>query len=221
MSLIDSTYFQNTNIIADVSEPSPYSSIDTRLEEEIKRGERDVLSYAFGWEMWLDFSRYIKNGEDPDVPLNYKNIIHGKTYEREGKTCIWLGLIQPETKESLLSDYVYCNYRKDNVTQTTQAAESKIESKVGGSMSATPKIVKAWNNFIEKLHGGFRSNPSGFTFEGNPYWLLPKGGIDYYGIYRRSGPVSLVQFLFDNKEDYPLLDQDFVRFGEFKNEFGI
>ncbi|WP_312394774.1 hypothetical protein [Chryseobacterium sp.] len=221
MPLIDSTYFKNTNILADVSEPSPYSTIDNRLSEEIIRGEKDVLSYAFGWEMWEDFKEFIVNGEAENTPENYKAIINGKDYEKEGKKCFWLGLIQPETKESLLADYVYCSYREDNVTQTTQTAESTISSKVGSTISATPKIVRTWNQFIEKLHGGFRSNPSGFTLEGNPYWLLPRGGVDYYGVNRKSGPVSLAQFLFDNKNDYPLLDQDYRRFGEFKNEFGI
>lgn len=221
MPLIDSTYFKNTNILADVSEPSPYTTIDHRLSEAILKGERDVLSYAFGWEMWEDFKQYILDGESSSTPVNYKSIINGKTYEKDGKKCFWLGLIQPETKESLLADYVYCTYREDNVTATTQTGETTISSKVGSTVSATPKIVRMWNQFIEKLHGSFRSNPHGYTMEGNPYWIIPGGGVDYYGINRKSDPVSLVQFLFDNKGDYPLLDQDYRRFGKFKNEMGI
>lgn len=222
MSLIDSTYFKNTNILADLSEPTPYDTINERLNHEIKVGEKDVLSYAFGWEMWEDFKQYIVEGIDTDTPENYKKIINGTEYLRNGKKCYWMGLIQPKTKESLLADYVYCTYRKENVTQTTQTAETTISSKIGSTRSATPKIVKKWNEFIEKLHGGYRTNPSGFTFEGNPYWILANGGIDYYAIdARKSGPVSLVQFLFDNASEYPLLDQDFRRFGEFQNELGL
>ena len=220
MSLIDSTYFKDSNILANVNEPGQNIKINDELNLHIMKGERNVLSYAFGWEMWEDFKQYIINGMDVNTPQNYKDIIEGKTYEVEGKKCFWHGLIQPETKESLLADYVYCTYRNENNTQTTGTGEAAIESKVGNKASITPKITKAWNMFIEKLHGSFRSNPSGFTFEGRPYWIV-NGGVDYHGIYRKNGPVSLVQFLFDNKDEYPLLDQDYMRFGEFKNEFGL
>lgn len=221
MSLIDSTYFKDTNILANVNEPGINVNVNEELTQHIEMGERDVLSYAFGWEMWEDFKQYITDGMASNTPENYKSIIEGKTYEKDGKKCFWTGLIQPETKESLLADYVYCTYRGDNNTQTTGTGEAAISSKVGIRVSVTPKVTKAWNKFIEKLHGNFRSNPSGFTFEGRPFWYVANGGVDYYGIYRKNGPVSLVQFLFDNKEDYPLLDQDYMRFGEFKNELGL
>lgn len=220
MPIIDSTYFKETNIIANVSEPGVGSVINEELNYQIERGERDVLSYAFGWEMWEDFKQYVVDGIAENTPENYLLIINGKQYEKDGKKCFWNGLIQPETKESLLADYVYCTYRRDNETQTTGTGEKSIDTKVGNSVSSIPKVTRVWNNFIEKLHGGFRSNPSGYTPEGNPFWFI-NGGVDYYGINRKLGPVSLVQFLFDNKVDYPLLERDYRRFGEFKNELGI
>lgn len=221
MPLIDSTYFRDSNIIANVGEPGVNININDELNHHIQIGERDVLSFAFGWEMWEDFKQYIGNGQLlPEAPQNYQDIVNGKQYEREGKKCYWLGLIQPATKESLLADYVYCTYRNENNTQTTGTGEAKISSKVGQSVSMTPKITKVWNKFIEKLHGSFRSNPSGFTPEGKPFWIY-NGGVDYYGVYPKDGVVSLVQFLFDNKADYPLLDFNYRRFGEYKNEFGL
>ncbi len=221
MPLIDSTYFKDSNILANVAEPGVSVNINQELDHQIKVGERDVLSFAFGWEMWEDFKQYIVNGMDPDTPDNYKEIILGKQYEKDGRKCYWLGLIQEETKESLLADFVYCNYRRDNSTQTTATGEAAIDSKVGNRASITPKYTRVWNRFIQKLHGNYRSNPSGYTFERNPYWILPNGGIDYLGIYPKSGTVSLVQFLDDNHDQYPLLDRNFRRFGEFRNEFGI
>ena len=88
--------------------------------------------------------------------------------------------------------------------------------------SSVPKIIECWNSFVEKFNGGYRDITSGFTQDGKPYWLL-KGGIDYYGIYpRQSGEVSLIQFLDDNKADYPLLQEEieFVGFQK-KNSFGL
>lgn len=57
--------------------------------------------------------------------------------------------------------------------------------------------------------------------EGNPYWFI-NGGVDYYGVYDNWGDVSLMSFLLDNKEDYPLLDSNVIRFvTPIKNEFGL
>lgn len=218
--LIDSTYFKETNILANVNEPGVNNRVNDELDQHIRLGEKEVLSFAFGWEMWLDFNQYINNGIAPETPALYLLIINGTTYLRDGKKHYWPGLIQPETKESLLADYVYCTYRSENVTQTTGTGEKSLDTKVGRTVSMIPKVVKVWNKFIDKLHGGFRDRPDGYTPEGKPYWFV-NSGVDYYGINRKSGEVSLVQFLFDNKDDYPLLDANYRRFGEFKNELGI
>lgn len=218
--LIDSTYFQDSNIIANINEPDPNSKTENVLDLLIVKSERDVLSMAFGLKMWDDFKQYITNGVSNDTPDNYKAIIYGKEYSKNGKDCFWNGLIQEETKESLLADYVYCAFHTDNTTQTTEIGETAIDNKVGNRVSATPKIIKVWNRFIMKFHDGVRSNPVGFTYECDPFWIVNRG-VDYYGINSRFGIVSLIQFLFDNKEEYPLFDQNYRRFGEFKNEFGI
>lgn len=219
--LIDSTYFQNSNIIANIGEADPNGKLDLVLGLMIKKGVKDVLSFAFGVEMWRDFKELVKDGIPDDLPQNYRDIIEGKDYLVDGKKCFWEGLIQEDTKESLLADYVYCIYHTQNVSQTTETGEMITESKIGRKVSSVPKITRVWNTFIKKLHDGFRSNPSGYTMEGKPYWYLRNGGIDYYGVYPKTGEVSLVQFLLDNKESYPLLDTNYRRFGEFQNEFGI
>lgn len=218
--LIDSTYFIDSNIIANVNEPDPNAKTDNVLDLLIKKGERDVLSFAFGVKMWNDFKQYITDGVSANTPNNYLDIIQGKDYVKDGKYCFWQGLIQPETKESLLADYVYCIYHTDNTTQTTGIGEVSVDNKVGERVSMTPKIVKVWNKFIVKLHDGVRSYPSGYTLEGNPFWYI-NGGVDYYGVNPKYGSISLVQFLLDNKTAYPLLDANYRRFGEFKNEFGL
>ncbi|CEJ71263.1 hypothetical protein BN1195_03608 [Chryseobacterium oranimense G311] len=220
MPLIDSTYFENSNIVANINEPDPDAKTDNVLNLKIIKGERDVLSFAFGFEMWEDFKQYIGSGIAPNTPENYRKIIEGDTYIKDGINCFWIGLIEPETKESLIADYVYCTYHDENQTQTSGIGEVKIDNKVGNRVSMTPKTTKVWNRFIEKLQGGFRSNPSGFTLEGKPYWFI-NGGVDYYGVQSKTGKVSLMHFLMDNKELYPLLNTDYRRFGEFQNEWGI
>lgn len=220
MSIIDSTYFIDSNIIANIQEPDPNSKTGNVLDLMIKKGERDVLSFAFGREMWDDFKPYIANGIDPSTPQNYVDIVRGKEYEKDGKKCYWNGLIQEETKESLLADYVYCEYHTENTSQTTGIGEVSIDNKVGNRTSMIPKITKVWNRFLLKLHDGVRSFPAGYTMEGKPYWII-KGCRDFYGIYPKYGDVSLMQFLFDNKDKYPLFDRNYRRFGDYKNELGI
>jgi hypothetical protein len=218
--LIDSTYFQNSNIIANTNEPDPDSKMANVLSLMIARSEKEVLSFAFGVKMWRDFKPFIENGISDTTPEIYRDIIEGKDYVKDGKDCFWQGLIQEDTKESLLADYVYCVYHTENVTQTGEFGETILDAKVGRKVSSVPKITKVWNRFIEKLHDGVRSNPHGFTMEGKPYWNV-RGGRDYYGVNAKYGEVSLVQFLLDNKEIYPLFDANYRRFGEFQNEFGI
>lgn len=188
----------------------------------IDRAEKEVLLYAFGREMYEDFLSAMSDAPGEPLPLPYINILDGVMYEVDGDKRYWMGLRNNITKESLLADYTYYLYFNENVTLTTEAGEVLVETKVGTRASMTRKIVKAYNQFIARFHGGVRSNADGWTIEGDPYWLIGNKGVDYYGIYGKRGDVSLVQFLFDNKADYPLLDTRANRFGsEIKNEFGI
>src|SRR5690606_38453421 len=151
----------------------------------------------------------------------------GKTYQIDGEDRYWKGLKNDVTKESLLADYVYYLYHTDQTTITTEVGEVAMDNKIGNRVSVSRKATKAYNSFLSKLHGGVRSGASGWTAEGNPFWVVQNRlgnnyGIDYYGMTGAKGEVSLIQFLHDNQEVYPLLDLNIQRFGsEFKNEFGI
>ena len=99
--------------------------------------------------------------------------------------------------------------------------QTKIDTKVGTAVSISPKMARIYNDFIYQLYGEVRSNRSGFTLEGNHYWNLGRG-IDYRGFKPTSGYVSLVRYLLDNVEDYPLFDANYLKFGgEITNEFGL
>jgi hypothetical protein len=226
MTLIDSTYFEYWNLIPNTNEPDPNNRSSEDLDLIIESVEKEVLSYAFGFKMWNDFKTYILvNGFDTNAPQNYKDIVFGKEYTKnvgsETKDCLWAGLLEENPKSSLLADIIYYTYKTNNATQTTQFGESKVDTKVGNKASITPKVTKAYNSFVTKFNGGIKSFPNGYTMEGNPYWFV-NGGVDYYGVYDNWGEVSLMRFLLDNKEDYPLLNTDISRFGlSIKNEFGL
>ena len=221
--LIDKTFFEGLLLIPNLSEPEPNGRTESDLAHMIEVCEEEVLSFAFGIEMWEDFkANHLAN------PM-YQKIINGASYVKNDKKCYWKGLIQTEPiKRSLLADYVYSQWHSRNVTKTTELGEKAMDTKIGERASSTPKIVNAWNSFIEQLQGGrFLYGANGYTTEGNPYWVVENRlgtgyGISYYGGNIRNGNVSLLEYLMDNKEDYPLFDDERRAFGyEYKNSFGI
>lgn len=223
--LIDETFFERTIMIPNVEEPEPNNRTANVLSETIEICEDEVLSYAFGIPMWKDFKQAYK--ADPDtISQVYKDILSGKTYQIDGKDYFWKGLVDKELKKSLLADYVYYVYQTGNVTQQTEFGQVSANVKVGEKASSTPKIVKAWNEFLLQLQGESSQNVSGYTQEGNPYRVISNRlgngyGLSYYNGYSRDNEVSLMKFLDDNRSFYPLLREAGVIQLERQNSFGI
>lgn len=225
--LLDPSYFEHWNLIPNLSEPDPNNRMSEELNLTIKQVEKEVLSYAFGFKMWNHFKQFISTtgGLDNSAPQYYKDVVYGKIYSKtiggETKDFYWRGILESEPKGSLLADFVYYTIKNNNATQTTEFGEAAMDGKVGVKASITPKVTKAYNSFVKKLNGDFRSFPSGYTMEGRPFWVI-NGGVDYFGVEGESSNVSLIRFLMDNKENYPLFDSERKRFGRpIKNEFGI
>lgn len=223
--LVDNTYFQGKRFIPNINEPEVNNRTGDDLQSFIDSVEKNVLSYCFGLEMWKDFKE--KYNDQSTFPDNYKNLVEGTSYEFEEKTYYWSGILEVELKRSFLADLVYYNFKIHQNSQASEFGEVSADTKVGNKASITPKVIEAYNSFITKCFGGFRGFADGLTLEGNPFWVVSNRlgngyGLDYYGINRKNKDVSMMQFLFDNKADYPLLDLDYRRYGgERKNQFGI
>ena len=221
--LLDNTYFEGKRFIPNTNEPEINNRTGFTLDDFIATTENDVLSYCFGREMWEDFKKKYK--DQSTFPDNYKKILYGTSYEE--KTYYWSGILEVELKRSFLADLVYYNFKIHQNSQASEFGEVSADTKVGNKASITPKVIEAYNSFITKCFGGFRGFADGLTLEGNPVWVVPNRlgngyGLDYYGINRKNKDVSMMQFLYDNKADYPLLDLDYRRYGgERKNQFGI
>jgi hypothetical protein len=223
--LINKSYFENGNrYLPNMIEPDPNNRNVIDLISTIEFCENDLYLSAFGFLMSKDFKSILlpNGGYKDDTPQHYLNLINGKYYEKDGKTFYWLGLIQESPKASLIADYVYYVYKNNNATQTTEYGEISIDSKIGNKASNTPKMVEAWNCFVNGFCGDFRANADGYTLEGNPFWYLGERGIDYYGFNSNNKNVSLIKFLDDNREDYSLLDLDPRSISlSHKNSFGL
>ena len=220
--LIDSTYFVGKRFIPNLNEPDVNNRLGCDLELLINHVEESVLSSIFGVAMWLDFKAKYQDKDNVPLSDEYKNIVEGCSYEFEGNAYYWDGLIQEDKKTSLLADLVYYEFKRENATLTTEIGESTINLKAGESASNLPKMVYAYNSFIDKCFGNFAGNADGYTLEGNPFWFFNNGSVDFYGMNRINEKVSLVQFLYDNKSDYLILKFNFDKMNiESKNIFGI
>ena len=220
--IVDSTFFIGKLYLPNISEPDVNNRLGDDLQIAIDAVEEKLLSAIFGMEMYLDFKSKFENKETEPLSNEYQRILDGYIYEIEGKKYFWQGIVNYNTKQSLIADLVYYEYKANTSSITTELGEATINLKAGEHVSNTYKMVQAFNSFAEKCFGGFRGVADGYTIDGNPFWFFGSKGIDFYGINRSNEVVSLVQFLYDNKEDYPLLKSNLNGFDiEPKNTFGI
>ena len=209
--IIDETAFTGINSIVNINEPEPNSGTANLLASLIEICENEVLSIAFGRVMYNDFKANLSQ-------QNYIDLLEGKEYQLNGNTFYFDGLNERTERSSLLTDYTYYRYNTINITQNSEFGQVAADTKVGNRVSSTPKLVSAWNRFVEKFQGINQS--TGITDEGNPFWILNRG-VTYFSESIDGGNVSLMRFLQDNKESYPLLDSVNLFNLEFKNSFGI
>lgn len=209
--IIDETAFTGINSIVNINEPDPNSGTANLLASLIEICENEVLSIAFGRVMYNDFKANLSQ-------QNYIDLLEGKEYQLNGNTFYFDGLNERTERSSLLTDYTYYRYNTINITQNSEFGQVAADTKVGNRVSSTPKLVSAWNRFVEKFQGINQS--TGITDEGNPFWILNRG-VTYFSGSIDGGNVSLMRFLQDNKESYPLLDSANLFNLEFKNSFGI
>lgn len=229
--LINLEYFKRgKTFIPNINEYDPNDRLQSELINAMEICEYDTLLSAFGVDMYNDFKQYIlvDGGFDENAPQNYLDLVNGKTYEKDEKEKVWRGILETNPRQSFLADLVYYVYKNQTATSSGEFGESLVEGKIGSVASSTPKMVEAWNSFVDKFVGGFRSNPTGLTIEGNPFWVVGSRlgnafGIDYYGEAHNHSPfVSMIKFLDDNREDYPLLKMKPQHFNlSYKNSFGL
>ena len=238
-SLITEQYFRSSRrYIPNVNE-TEFDKMDIDLNDIIQVSEKEIEKRAFGFKMYRDFVQYVDNGGlTPNAPQNYKDIVYGKDYTVTGKNGeiydrSWIGLIDKDScYNSLIADYVHYKYWENNITNTTDMGEVKNIGKVSNVHSMSHKLSNSWNRFIDVYQGGYNElrhhyNGCGYSL---PYTLVKNRLNNGYGINYNtldyanySGEVSLITFLHDNKDVYPLLDQPYLFDKGFdcKNSFGL
>jgi len=233
MSIINKKYFQ----YSDREIPNITGRTEERVFNEVQyfidKKEKELFKKAFGIKMYKDFVQYVDDsGLKANAPQNYKDIVNGKEYQinkpntSDTYTRYWEGLKDEELWDSLIADYVHVEYWRFNVQKTVLNGENKNSAKVGNNVSMSMKLSEAWNRFVFKYQGGYNRN--NYYGNCNSYRIIKNRlgngcGVDFYYPYNyyQDAEVSLLVFLNENKESYPLLEEPKCFNLETKNEFGI
>jgi len=209
MLYIDKTYFTKKLSVPYTEEPTSDASIE--LDSNIHRYVSQFLKLTLGNVLFEELKTNTTNGElNNDAPPKWVNLVDGSNYTIDGTVYTWQGLRYSEGafKVSLLANYVYLNqYQK---TVNSMLGQVSLEGKNGITNDSTPHLVEIWNEFVEMYQGSYNCNPQQYYRNGALF-------VDYFG-NRESGYVSYLQFLLDNKADYPNVPANSI---EYKNSLGL
>lgn len=159
MAFIDHTFFVGEINIPNLSN----EDVAERLTSFITYHEERLLRDIMGHPLWKAFSDGIAMGS-PDQ--KWLDIRDGKQYTSlDGYPHQWDGLVyktDSKIKKSLIANYVYWMWQRDNVSQTVAIGE--VAAKAENSVVISPKVkmITAWNqmvDWIRELHYFLWSNP--------------------------------------------------------------
>lgn len=142
-SLIDNTFFEREQFVYGMEK----GAISKEIAMYITEYEQDFLIKAMGYT----FYKLLVAGLDLDeevVEQRYKDVVFGGDFVKKGIECRWVGLKQPEIKKSVIAQYVYCHYIRQ---QNTQTAMTEIKPNQENAMLASSlrKLVKEWNRMMD------------------------------------------------------------------------
>lgn len=210
MYLIDKTYFLKSISIPNIEE---HNSIElVGLNVSIDRYVRQFLQMTLNNVLFTDLDTNITDGVlSNTAPQKWLNLVNGCTYTKDGKDYTWQGLKfeQGLYKVSILAHYTYVNHYQTDIN--SPMGQIVVMPKNGINVNPTQHLVEVWNEFVEMYQGSYCNEPINHFYNGVLF-------VDYYNHDSNNGYVSYLQFLMDNKTDYPEYS---ARPLNFKNEFGI
>jgi len=211
MYIIGKEYFIRNLHVPNTEEPTSDASID--LEMSIDRYCRQYMQMTLGNVLFPDFDSYVTDGElEITAPQKWLNLVNGCYYTKDGVDYVWQGLKYELGlyKVSLLANYTYVNHYQN--TTNSILGQIAIEPKNGVVVNPTDHLLSVWNEFVEMYQGNSKH-----------YVNSKNNRIDFDCVVyeckeNQSGYVSYLQFLQDNKEDYPDFKAGIINF---KNSLGI
>lgn len=157
-AIIDPSYFirnvfiagRTTDEVADV------------INQFIQMFEPEILQDLMGNDT---FQQFIEGINAPDPAQKWLDLLFGGSYvDACGRLQYWMGFSNAN-KMSILANYVYYNYIRNNNTQTTAGGESVSTTENGQRISAATKAVWAWNEmagWIKQFHSFMAAHKEDF-----------------------------------------------------------
>lgn len=137
MILIDASYFIGQITIAQVETPP----VSENLQLFIEKYEPEILRKLLG----KDFYRAFVNGlQAPTPEQRWIDLRNGVEDE-------WMGFTN-DLKQSIIANYVYYWYTRDQASQTVGMGESLPKAENAERFSFANKQVRAWNEMVDWIH---------------------------------------------------------------------
>lgn len=225
MPIIDNQYF-----IDEIYIPKAQPSITADLLDEessilnfIYAYERDCLLKTLGRKLFKSFYKQLdsdqENGLIVGAEQKWDDLLNGAVYTaKNGEEKEWRGIRYKNSPlddavydKSFIADYVYFFFQKNDDSHSSRVGDVKPNAKNAEVISKEPKVMNAWNTFID-LAQGRECMPKVFSIDG----LV---GVDYYG---DGEEVSMYEFIRDKNELDNTTYPDFSpRYFKRMNHFGI
>ncbi len=143
--IIDATYF-----IGEVSIPNTgATAVSQQLNFFIEKYERELMGSILGKQLYDDLLAGL--ALTPTVDQKWLDLKKGVVYtDLNGRETYWKGLVtqSPSAKESLIAQYVYYWFVRNNATQTSGIGEVKAGSENAVNVSPAFKMVQAYNAMV-------------------------------------------------------------------------
>jgi hypothetical protein len=148
MPIIDTTYFVASINIPNADKPD----VSEQLEFLIEERETELLTKLLGLEMYVAFTEGLK---EPTVEDRWLQLKDGYSYtDSNNIKRKWRGLtyeVGPASK-SLIANYVYYWYSRNNATITSGAGEVVDKTDNAARVSPAIKQATAWNEMVDSIY---------------------------------------------------------------------
>ena len=165
MSIIDRSYFKDEIRLANITDVSPNGNAGNGklLDRFINKYEREVITKCLGSHLFLLFKEQFdinpQTGKwtlKDDADAKWDELLNGVEYEINGRNVIWRGLLHNDSDidgagndHSPIAYYVYYQFVNSEEYSHSGTGFQREKAKNAMVVSGTPKVVFAWNRFVE------------------------------------------------------------------------
>ena len=222
--IINNSYFKGDIYIAHAKPgiTDSVTGVTLDINSFIDSYENEALMKCLGYSLSREFIAVLNseksNGLIVGADSKWDDLLNGKEYtDPNGVLVKWEGIRRKTTTstkydKSFLADYVFFFYEQNEEIVRGGTGFGKPKAKNMRMTTSTPKVVKAWNRFVELVQGTDQK-PNVVQKYGIPI------GIDWYGGGQQ---ITLYKFINDMNSIAP---DTYAKFNpkswKTMNQFGI